>query len=149
MKTTLLILLSMLTVPVFGQVIYQCPDEVRNFIYQQVECDNGTEINMGVISKKVAPLYAKYSTLKSIIRSLLKEPRLEELSPPDIQNYIQKRIDISNIDNIQARDLKIRKSTTGRVLDLVYQDEKEIFEGTGLFVVLKVNEEIPLIPKGK
>ena len=122
MKTTLLILLSIAAiaaVPVLGQTIYQCPDQDRKFIYQQLECDNGTEINMGVTAKKVIPLYAKYSTIKSIIRSLIKEPRLEELNVQDIQNYIQKRFDISNIEDIQARDLKIRKSTTGRVLDLV------------------------------
>jgi hypothetical protein len=62
----------------------------------------------------------------------------------DIQNAIQKRFDIGYVDNISARDLKIRNERSGRVLDLIYQDERSLFYG--LYVVLKVNESIPLNP---
>ncbi|NMQ20433.1 DUF4845 domain-containing protein [Candidatus Competibacter phosphatis] len=57
---------------------------------------------------------------------------------------MQKRFDIGYVDNITARDLKIRNDRGGRVLDLVYQDERDLFYG--LSVVLKVNETIPLTP---
>ena len=102
---------------------------------------------MGVFAKKVTPLYTRYHTIKSIIESIRKEPQLTQLSPMDIQNAIQKYLDIANISLINARDLKMFMSPNGRVLDLIYDDEREIFDGSGLFVVLRVREQIPLTPR--
>ena len=99
---------------------------------------------MALIAMKVVPMYIQYFTVKSTIESVRKEPQIAQMSPTDIQNAIQKRFDIGYVDNITARDLKIRNENRGRVLDLVYQDERALFYG--LSVVLKVNEVIPLNP---
>ena len=99
---------------------------------------------MALIAMKVVPMYIQFFTVKSTIESIRKEPQIAQMSPTDIQNAIQKRFDIGYVDNITARDLKIRNDRGGRVLDLVYQDERALFYG--LSVVLKVNEVIPLNP---
>ena len=99
---------------------------------------------IALIGMKVVPMYIQYFTVKSTIDSIRKEPQLVQMSPIDIQNAIQKRFDIGYVDNISARDLKIRNDRSGRVLDLVYQDERDLFYG--LSVVLKVDEAIPLTP---
>jgi Tfp pilus assembly major pilin PilA len=99
---------------------------------------------VALIAMKVVPMYMQYFTVKSTIESVRKEPQIAQMSPTDIQNAIQKRFDIGYVDNITARDLKIRNDRGGRVLDLVYQDERALFYG--LSVVLKVNEVIPLNP---
>ncbi len=99
---------------------------------------------IALIAMKVVPMYIQYFTVKSTIESIRKEPQLAQMSPSDIHNAIQKRFDIGYVDNISARDLKIRNDRGGRVLDLVYQDERDLFYG--LSVVLKSNEAIPLTP---
>jgi hypothetical protein len=99
---------------------------------------------VALIGMKVVPMYIQYFSIKSTIESIRKEPQLAQMSPLDIQNAIQKRFDIGYVDRITARDLKIRSERSGRVLDLVYQDERSLFYG--LHVVLKVNESIPLTP---
>ena len=99
---------------------------------------------VALIAMKVVPMYIQYFSIKSTIESVRKEPQVAQMSPTDIQNAIQKRFDIGYVDNITARDLKIRNDRNGRVLDLVYQDERSLFYG--LSVVLKVNEAIPLNP---
>ena len=99
---------------------------------------------IALIAMKVVPMYIQLFTVKSTIESIRKEPQLAQMSPMDIQNAIQKRFDIGYVDNITARDLKIRNDRGGRVLDLVYEDERDLFYG--LSVVLKVNEAIPLTP---
>ncbi len=99
---------------------------------------------VALIAMKVVPMYIQYYTIKSTIESVRKEPQIAQMSPADIQTAIQKRFDIGYVDNITARDLKIRNENRGRVLDLVYQDERALFYG--LSVVLKVNEAIPLNP---
>ena len=99
---------------------------------------------VALIAMKVVPMYIQLFTVKSTIESIRKEPQLAQMNTTDIQNAIQKRFDIGYVDNITARDLKIRNDRGGRVLDLVYQDERYLFYG--LSVVLKVNETIPLTP---
>lgn len=99
---------------------------------------------VALIAMKVVPMYVQYFSIKSTIESIRKEPQVAQMTPQDIQNAIQKRFDIGYVDNITARDLKIRNDPKGRVLDLVYQDERTLFYG--LSVVLKVNEAIPLNP---
>ncbi|MDG4560667.1 MAG: DUF4845 domain-containing protein [Candidatus Competibacter sp.] len=99
---------------------------------------------VALIAMKVVPMYIQMFTVKSTIESIRKEPQLAQMSTTDIHNAIQKRFDIGYVDNITARDLKIRNDSGGRVLDLVYQDERDLFYG--LSVVLKVKETIPLTP---
>ena len=99
---------------------------------------------VALIAMKVVPMYIQYFSIKSTIESIRKEPQLAQMGTQDIQNAIQKRFDIGYVDNIQARDLKIRNERNGRVIDLIYQDERDLFYG--LYVLLKVNESIPLAP---
>lgn len=99
---------------------------------------------VALIGMKVVPMYIQYFSIKSTIENIRKEPLLAQMTTSDIQIAIQKRFDIGYVDNISARDLKIRNERNGRVLDLIYQDERSLFYG--LYVVLKVNESIPLIP---
>lgn len=100
---------------------------------------------VALIVMKVVPMYIQYYTIKSTIESVRKEPQLAQMTTQDIYTGIEKRFDIGYVENVRARDLKIRNESGGRVLDLVYQDERELFYG--LFVVLKVNESVPLTPK--
>ncbi|MCP5124960.1 MAG: DUF4845 domain-containing protein [Gammaproteobacteria bacterium] len=101
---------------------------------------------VALIAMKVIPMYIELYTIKSTIESIRKEPQLAQMSMQDIQNAIQRRFDIGYVERITARDLKIKNdpSGRGRVLELVYDDERELFYG--LFVLLKVNETIPLTP---
>ena len=98
---------------------------------------------VAVIAMKVVPVYVQYYSIKSTIESVRKES-VSSMTTVDIQNAIQKRFDTGYVENVKAKDLKIRHVPGGKALDLVYQDERELFEGMGLFVVLKVNEVIPL-----
>ena len=99
---------------------------------------------VALIGMKVVPMYIQYFTVRSSIESIRKEPQLAQMSSTDIQAAIQKRFDIGYVNNITSRDLKIRNDRGGRVLDLSYQDERDLFYG--LSVVLKKDEVIPLTP---
>ena len=96
---------------------------------------------MAIVAMKVVPMYMDFYTVKSTIETVRKE-NVAQMSTTDIQNAIQKRFDIGYVNTIQARDLKIRNERTGKVLDLDYRDERELFYG--LYVLLKHKEVIPL-----
>lgn len=99
---------------------------------------------MALVAMKVIPMYIQYFTIKSTIESIRKEPQLAQMGLMEIQTAIQKRFDIGYVDKITAKDLKLRNDRSGRVLDLVYEDDQPLFYG--LHIVLKVNEAIPLTP---
>lgn len=99
-----------------------------------------------LIAMKVVPMYIQYYTIRTTVESIRKEPQIAQMSPTEIHNAIQKRFDIGYVEQPKARDLKIRNDaeTRGRVLELVYEDERELFYG--LYVLLKVDETVPLTP---
>lgn len=99
---------------------------------------------VALIGLKVVPMYIQYYSIKSTIESVRKEPMLAQWTPADIQKAIERRFTIGYVENIKASDLKIRNERNIRVLELKYDDERELFYG--LYVVLKVNEVIPLNP---
>ncbi len=99
---------------------------------------------VALIAMKVIPMYVQYFSIKSTIESVRKEPQLAQMTPQDIQAAIQKRFDIGYVENIKANQLRIRNDRNGRVIDLVYQEERALFYG--LYVLLKVNESLPLNP---
>lgn len=99
---------------------------------------------VALIAMKVVPMYVQYFSIKSTIESIRKEPQLAQMSTQDIQKGIAKRFDIGYVNNVRAEDLKIKNEQGGRSIELVYNDERELFYG--LYVVLKVNEKILLTP---
>ncbi len=99
---------------------------------------------VALIGMKVIPMYIQYYSIKSTIESVRKEPMLAQMTPTDIQKAIDRRFTIGYVENVKASDLKIRNERNIRVLELKYDDERELFYG--LYVMLKVNEVIPLNP---
>ena len=96
---------------------------------------------VALIAMQVIPMYVQYYSIKSTIETVRKES-VGDMSKEEIQRAIQKRFDIGYVTNVQAKDLNIRNDRQGKVLDLVYQDERKLIEG--LYVVLKVKEAILL-----
>ncbi len=96
---------------------------------------------MFLIAMQVVPMYIQYYSIKSTVESVRKEP-VAQMEKEQIWKALQKRFDTGYVDTIKAQDLKIRNERSGKVLDLVYNDERELV--SGLFVVLKVNEVVPL-----
>ena len=96
---------------------------------------------VALVAMRVIPMYVQYYSIKSTIESVRKES-VGDMAKEEIQRAIQRRFDIGYVTNVQAKDLNVRNDRQGKVLDLVYQDERELIKG--LYVVLKVNEAILL-----
>ena len=100
-----------------------------------------------LIAMKVVPMYIEYYTVKSTIESIRNEPTLAQMSTQDIHKAIQRRFDVGYVERVKATDLKVRNDPNGRgrVLEVVYDDERELFYG--LYILLKINETVPLTPR--
>jgi hypothetical protein len=96
---------------------------------------------LAITAMKILPMYTQFFSVKSNIESLRNE-NVSSMSTVEIQKALQKRFDTGYVENILAKDMKIRNDRRGKVLDLDYRDERELFYG--LYIVLKHNEAIPL-----
>jgi len=96
---------------------------------------------VAVVAMQVFPMYSTYFSVKSTIESVRKQP-VAQMAIPEIQNAMQKNFDIGYVEIIKAKDIKIRNDRSGKVAELIYDDERELC--CKLFITLKINETIPL-----
>ena len=96
---------------------------------------------VAVVAMQVFPMYSSYLSIKSTIETVRKES-VAQMAVPEIQAAIQKRFDIGYVEVIKAKDIKIRNDRSGKVAELVYNDERELC--CMFYITLKVNETIPL-----
>ncbi len=103
---------------------------------------------IALISIKVLPMYIQYFSIKSTIESIRNEGQLAQMSIQDMNSAVQKRFDISFLNNQKSRTPDIRndiRNEGGKLICyLSYQDERNLFYG--LSIVLNMNEAIPLNP---
>ena len=99
---------------------------------------------VAVLIMRVLPIYIDYFSTRSTLEGLKGEPGIQERSPIDITKSIDRRFNISYIEHIQARDIKIIKK--GGVLSLLlkYEDRRPLI--ANMDVVASFNETIQLYP---
>lgn len=96
---------------------------------------------VAVVAMQVIPMYSNYLSVKSTIEAVRKQP-VAQMAIPEIQNAMQKNFDIGYIEVIKAKDIKIRNDRSGKVAELIYNDERELC--CKFYITLKINETIPL-----
>ena len=96
---------------------------------------------VALVAMQVFPMYSTYFSVKSTIESVRKQP-VGQMAVPEIQATMQKNFDIGYVEIVKAKDIKIRNDRSGKVAELIYNDERELC--CKLYVTLKINETIPL-----
>jgi Tfp pilus assembly protein PilE len=75
---------------------------------------------LAITAMKILPMYTQFFSVKSNIESLRNE-NVSSMSTVEIQKALQKRFDTGYVENILAKDMKIRNDRRGKVLDLDYR----------------------------
>ncbi|HEX6929372.1 MAG TPA: DUF4845 domain-containing protein [Gammaproteobacteria bacterium] len=73
-----------------------------------------------IMVMKLAPVYLEYQSVVRIMNGVAAENG-GNASPVVIRDTIQKRLDVNNIDTINARDFKIRQDKGDAVLSIEYE----------------------------
>jgi hypothetical protein len=97
---------------------------------------------VGLIVMRILPIYIDYFSIRSSLEGLKKEPEIERMTLLDVQQRIQKRFDISYVNIIDARRIKVRQQGRDKVLELAYEDRRPLLGN--LDVIAKFNETITL-----
>ena len=99
---------------------------------------------VAVLVMRVLPIYIDYFSARSTLEGLRSELGIQERSPVDITKSIDRRFNISYIEHIQARDIKIIKKGGSLSLLLKYEDRRPLVGN--MDVIAKFNETIQLYP---
>ena len=99
---------------------------------------------VAVLVMRVLPIYIDYFSARSTLEGLRSEPGIQERSQIDITKSIDRRFNISYIEHLQAKDIKIIKK--GGVLSLLlkYEDRRPLMGN--MDVIAKFNDTIQLYP---
>jgi hypothetical protein len=97
---------------------------------------------LGVVSfagMQIIPVYLEHHSVVKVMKSVAEESANK--SPVEIKNSINKRLDISYVNQVKHTAFKVLRGN-GRELHVEYEVEKS-FLGN-LFFTMKFNESVPL-----
>lgn len=104
----------------------------------------GTLGLMLLIGIKSVPVYMNNYDIRSSLVWASKQPELESASAHAIQSRIQRRFDSGYVRNINGRDIKVKRTQDGRLLEVKYEVHKPLFFNIQLLFEF---DETALIPK--
>ncbi len=89
---------------------------------------------VALLAMRIVPIYLDYNTLDSTIKSLQDDPGINSMSRVDATNALTRRFDIGYVDVIDAKDLKIREDRKNLVIELDYEDRRNIVANVDIVV---------------
>lgn len=95
-----------------------------------------------LIILKVGPMYLENFSVTTSLDSLKNEPELASKTGLEIQNLLMKRLDINDVENVNAKNIAITRPSTGVLVGVKYEVRKSLFGN--IDVVGKFDESVEL-----
>ena len=91
-------------------------------------------IFLAIGGMKVVPAYVEAQTIKGILKTVGKDPDMQDASERDIRESYSKRAMMNNITVIDSRDIEINKSGGGLKLSVFYSKKIELVGNASLLL---------------
>lgn len=91
-------------------------------------------IFLSIGGMKVVPAYVEAQTIKGILKTVGKDPDMQDAAERDIREAYSKRAMMNNITVIDARDIEINKSGGGLKLSVYYSKKIELVGNASLLL---------------
>jgi hypothetical protein len=83
---------------------------------------------VAIVGLKTLPIYLNQMKLQSALNKVASEPNMGGADPArGIRNSLQKYWDIDDINRIQPKDVKIKRTEQGRFLTYDYEAKERLF----------------------
>lgn len=89
---------------------------------------------------KVGPLYSNQFVLVRAVKGVASDPDLATAEPSRIRSALEKRWDVDYIDQIDDKDIKIKRNEKGRYLEYDYEARVHLFYNVYVVVAFKGQE---------
>lgn len=97
-----------------------------------------------LVGIKSVPVYMNNYDIRSALVWAAQQSELESASAHEIQSRIQRRFDSGYVRNINGRDIKVKRTQDGRLLEVKYTEYRPLFYNIKLMFEF---DETALIPK--
>ena len=92
---------------------------------------------LALVAIKVGPLYSNHFVLVKAVKAVADTPELANAEPQRIRSALERRWDVDYIDQIDDKDVKIKRSSQGRVLAYDYEARVNLFYNVYVIVHFK------------
>ncbi|MDX1442441.1 MAG: DUF4845 domain-containing protein [Gammaproteobacteria bacterium] len=93
-----------------------------------------------IMAMKLTPLYLEYQSVNNVMQGITKEP--QTITPQALRSTIGKRLNVNNVNRVEAKDFKIRREKGRLVVSIAYNAETK-FVGN-LFFLVKFENEVEI-----
>ena len=97
---------------------------------------------LALVAIKVGPLYSNHFVLVRAVKAVADDAELGRAEPMRIRSALEKRWDVDYIDQIDDKDIRIKRSRSGRVLAYDYEARVNLFYN--VYVVVHFEGEHPM-----
>lgn len=81
-----------------------------------------------VVAVKIIPIYADDYTVRGLLENLQEDEESKNLTVRQLQERIQKRMSVNNVDVINAKDIKLVKDGQRMSMSLAYEVRTPLFQ---------------------
>ena len=78
------------------------------------------------IGMKLFPVYNEYFSVVTDMKGLAAEPGVHNLTPQQIRDRLDRRFNISYVDSVQPKDIKVTKVGNGYDLTIAYEVRRNL-----------------------
>lgn len=78
------------------------------------------------VGMKLFPVYSEYFSVVTDMKGLAAEPGVGQLSPQQIRDRLDRRFNISYVDSVQPKNIKITKVNDGYDLQIAYEVRRNL-----------------------
>lgn len=82
---------------------------------------------VAVVAIKVGPLYLNHMTVVRVVKNVADDAEMGGANVQQIRAALQRRWDIDYIEQIEAKDIKVKRSSRGRMLSYDYEARVSLF----------------------
>ncbi len=86
---------------------------------------------------RLVPVYLEYSSVRTVINNVINDSNTAMLSEHQIRDTIAKRFQVNRVENIAAKDVKIRKDGVRLRIGVDYEVREPLVANVGLVVTFK------------
>lgn len=93
-----------------------------------------------IVVVKCLPLYLNQMKVAKAVSGVAADAELAAAEPPVIRDRLQRRWDVEDIILLRPKDIKIRRTESGRLLEYDYEARTKLFYN--IYVVIHFKDEV-------
>lgn len=97
-----------------------------------------------LLAIRLVPVYMDNYKVQGTLNSLKEEPYITQKPPEEIRRLIERRLDINDVQTVQAKDFKITRQSAHMTIGTEYEVRRPFLGNVSLLV--KFHNQVEMVP---